>query len=63
MFNSLRHSAGHLAFALQAQSRGGVKPVDVNGWFAERVVHVETGLQRWLVYVGVNGGLRKRWFV
>jgi hypothetical protein len=31
--NSLRHSAGPLAFGLQAQSRGCVKLVGVKGWF------------------------------
>jgi hypothetical protein len=33
-FNSLRHSAGPLAFGLQAQSNGCVKLVGVKGWFA-----------------------------
>ena len=31
--NSLRHSAGPLAFGLQAQSRGCVNLVCVKGWF------------------------------
>ena len=43
IFNSLRHSAGHLAFGLQAQSRGCVKLAGVKGWFVEKVVHVEAG--------------------
>ena len=33
IFNSLRHSAGPLAFGLQAQSRGCVELVGVKGWF------------------------------
>ena len=33
LFNSLRHSAGPLAFGLQAQSRGCVKLVGVKFWF------------------------------
>ena len=33
IFKSLRHSAGPLAFGLQAQSRGCVKLVGVKCWF------------------------------
>ena len=33
LFNSFWHSAGPLAFGLQAQSRGCVKLVGVKGWF------------------------------
>ena len=35
IFKSLRHSAGPLAFGLQAQSRGYVKLVGVKGWFRD----------------------------
>ena len=35
LFNSLRHSAGPLAFGLQAQNRGCVKLVGVKGWFED----------------------------
>jgi len=42
--SAFRRPAGHLAFGLQAQSRGCVKLAGVKGWFVEKVVHVEAGL-------------------